>query len=98
MIGDVDEGRICVFRHGVRNTEGDSREWWVCLLEAPRVLNPAGLEGRAAPPFEVEAQVRGPRLAVSLAGRNDPLDSADDVASFVAYTRSLARRLESTTR
>lgn len=38
VVGDVDEGRICCFLHGVVRYEGQGRLWTVCLIEAGRPL------------------------------------------------------------
>ena len=43
VLGDVDEGRLCAFVHGTREHEDQARQWFVCLIEAPRPLCDAAL-------------------------------------------------------
>lgn len=41
VTGRVDEGLACVFLHATRRHEGDTRQWWICLVETNDVLGPA---------------------------------------------------------
>lgn len=44
VLGEVEEGRVCVFSHATRRDQGDARQWTVCLIEAPT---------RPAPPMTI---------------------------------------------
>lgn len=93
--GEAGRRRICLFLQGTRTTEGDARQWTVCIVSAGSDLARPE-RPRHRPPslgYDVEVQVRGRRLAASLAGRNDEIESVEQLQALAEFTLSLADEL-----